>query len=157
MDPLNAAMKNLLYPGEVVKYIPKFEHIYAITSKGRVFSEKKGRVYVTLKGEEYAATVYKELKAFNVRGYKAVCLSYKDIFTTIKKKNYYIHELLVTTFLGGYNKYFFRIRHINNKKDDNRLENLKLEFRRKDKDFIEDYKRQQRMLELLNDYSTDAK
>lgn len=153
MDPLNASMKNLLYPDEVVKYIPKFEHLYIVTNKGRVFSEKKGHVYVTLKGEKYAATVYKELKTFDVRGYKAVCLSHKDVFTTIKKRNYYIHELVVITFLGQYNKSYFKIVHINKKKDDNRLENLKLDFRRKDKDFIEKYKRQERMLALLEDYS----
>lgn len=149
MDSINTELKNLLYAGEVAKYIPGFDK-YIVTSKGRVFSAKKESVYVTLKGKRYEATMYKELKPFYVRGYKAVCLSNTDVFGKNERKNYYIHELVMIAFMGQYNKSYLKIVHINKKKSDNRLENLKLEFRKKDEAFIAKYKQQQRILAVLD-------
>lgn len=153
MTAIDSNLKSILKDGEVAKYVDGFNNKYAVTNMGRVFSAKRELTYTTLKGEKYIATIYRELKLFNVRGYKAVCLSKVDIYGVNTRKNYYVHELVFLSFYGMYNKAFFKIIHINKKKEDNRLNNLKLEFRQKDKDFIEKYKNQQKILQHLKDYS----
>lgn len=143
MTLLSSNLKYILDEGEVAKYIYGHDE-YIVTNKGRVFSAKKTNQYVTLKGKVYKATTYRELKAFNIRGYKAVCLSIKNEFGQSKGKNCYIHDLVILGFYGYYDRQYLKIIHKNRKKDDNRLENLKLSFRKKDKEFIEEYEEQER-------------
>ena len=139
-------LKLFLNPDETVRYIKNFND-YIITSEGRVFSSKKRVRTTTLDGKVYEAIIYKELKPTLVRGYKTVNLSNKYI-----RKKCYIHELVFIAFIGEFNKYYFKIRHINGDKLDNGPDNLKLEFRKKDKKFIEKYEYQQRISECLNEY-----
>lgn len=139
--------KNLqlfLQPNESVKPIEGFED-YLITSTGRVLSTKKRVKTTTLDNKTYEAIIYKDLKTTLIRGYKTITLSHKK-----KRKNCYIHELVFKTFIGEYDKYYFKIVHINKNKLDNNLENLKLEFRKKDQKFIDKYVYQNKILNCLN-------
>lgn len=126
-------LKMYLRDGETAKSINGFND-YIVTSDGRIFSTKKRVQACTLDGKVYEVIIYRELKATPVRGYKTVTLSNKK-----NRKNYYIHELVFNTFMGGYDKSYFKICHINGDKNDNSLDNLKLEFRKKDKKFIDRY------------------
>ena len=138
--------KLYLYPNETAKAVEGFED-YLVTDTGRVLSTKKRVRTTTLEGKTYEAIIYRELKATLVRGYKTVTLSDKK-----KRKNCYIHELVFKTFIGEYDKCYFKIKHINQDKLDNSLENLKLEFRKKDSKFIEKYVYQNKILDCLNEY-----
>lgn len=140
--------KNLqlfLQPNESAKQIEGFDYI--ITSTGRCLSMKKRVRTTTLNNKTYECIIYKELKTSIVRGYKTVNLSNKAI-----RKKFYIHELVFNAFLGQFDKAYFRINHINGDKLDNRLENLKLEFRRKDQQFIDKYVYQSKLIRCLNEY-----
>lgn len=139
-------LKLALYPGETVRPIEGFEG-YLVTSTGRVLSAKKKVTTTTLDNKTYECIIYKELKTSIVRGYKTVNLS-----SNKTRKKFYVHELVLNNFLGQFDKAYFKIRHINNDKLDNRLENLKLEFRRKDQKFIDKYVYQSKLLRCLNDY-----
>lgn len=139
-------LKLVLYPGETVKPIEGFEG-YLVTSTGRVLSAKKKVTTTTLDNKVYECIIYKELKTSIVRGYKTVNLS-----SNKTRKKFYVHELVLNNFLGQFDKAYFKIRHINNDKLDNRLENLKLEFRRKDQKFIDKYVYQSKLLRCLNEY-----
>ena len=139
--------KNLqlfLKPNESAKIIEGFED-YLITSTGRVLSTKKRVKTTTLDNKVYQAIIYKELKVGIIQGYKTVNLSHKK-----KYKKFYIHELVFKNFIGEYDKYYFRIKHINGDKLDNNLDNLKLEFRKKDSKFIDKYVYQSKILNCLN-------
>lgn len=139
--------KNLqlfLQPNESAKIIEGFED-YLITSTGRVLSTKKRVKTTTLDNQVYQAIIYKELKVGIIQGYKTVNLSNKK-----KYKKFYIHELVFKNFIGEYDKYYFRIKHINGDKLDNNLDNLKLEFRKKDSKFIDKYVYQSKILNCLN-------
>lgn len=139
-------LKLFLGAGETVRPVKDFKD-YIITSEGRVFSTKKKVQTTTLNNKTYEAIIYKELKTSTVRGYKTVNLSNKGI-----RKKCYIHELVFDAFLGEYSKYYFKIKHINGDKLDNRLDNLSLEFRRKDQSFINKYTYQNNILRCLSDY-----
>lgn len=67
------------------------------------------------------------------------------------RKKFYIHELVWITFMGDYAKHYFKIKHINKNKLDNRLNNLALEFRKKDKKFIDKYVYQSKLLRCFNE------
>lgn len=139
--------KNLqlfLQPNESAKQIEGFED-YLITNTGRVLSMKKRVKTTTLDNKTYEAIIYKELKTTLIRGYKTITLSHKK-----KRKNCYIHELVFKTFIGEYDKCYFKIKHINQDKLDNNLDNLKLEFRKKDQKFIDKYVYQNKILNCLN-------
>lgn len=139
--------KNLqlfLQPNESVKQIEGFED-YLVTDTGRVLSTKKRVRTTTLDNKTYEAIIYRELKTTLIRGYKTITLSNKK-----NRKNCYIHELVFKTFIGEYDKCYFKIKHINQDKLDNRLENLKLEFRKKDQKFIDRYVYQNKILNCLN-------
>ena len=141
-------LKRFLYPNETAKRIKDFED-YFITDTGRVLSTKKRIKTTTLEGQTYEAIIYRELKTSLMNGYKTVTLSDKK-----RRKNCYIHELVFNAFYEGvHDKYYFRIKHINGDKLDNNLENLKLEFRKKDQKFIDKYVYQNKILRNLKDYS----
>lgn len=139
-------LKLYLNEGETVKTINGFED-YIVTSEGRIFSAKKRVQTTTLDGKVYQAIIYKELKTTLVQGYKTVTLSNRK-----KRKNCYIHELVFKSFFGEFDKSYFKIRHTNGDKLDNSLDNLKLEFRKKDKKFIDRYVYQTSILNCLNEY-----
>lgn len=136
-----------LLEGERATLILGYEDYY-ITSYGRVFSAKKKVNYQTLNGVQYQAIVYKELNQMNIKGYKVVSLSRRKEGS----KKFYIHDLVYRNFVGDFNKHYFQIKHINKKKEDNNLDNLALEFRKKDSKFIEKYFYQQKLLNCLNEY-----
>lgn len=146
-DLVKESLNSYLLPGEKAKAILGYED-YFITSKGRVFSSKTSIHYKTLNNTKYGCVIWKELKPFLAKGYYRVTLSNKKM-----KKNCYIHDLVFTQFVGEYSKYYFRIKHINKKKLDNRLENLTLEFRRKDREFLDEYEYHKKFISHLNDYS----
>lgn len=139
-------LKLVLYPGETVKPIEGFEG-YLVTSTGRVLSTKKRVHTTTLEGKVYECILYKELKTSIIRGYKTVNLSNKKT-----RKKFYVHELVLNNFLGQFDKAYFKIKHVNGDKLDNRLENLALEFRKKDQKFIDKYVYQNKLLRCLNEY-----
>lgn len=139
-------LKLVLYPGETVKPIEGFEG-YLVTSTGRVLSAKKKVTTTTLDNKVYECILYRELKTSIVRGYKTVNLS-----SNKTRKKCYVHELVLNNFLGQFDKAYFKIKHINGDKLDNRLENLALEFRKKDQKFIDKYVYQNKLLRCLNDY-----
>lgn len=141
---IDTNLRLFLEPGETAKEVEGFED-YLVTSTGRVLSTKKRVKTTTLEGKVYEAIIYRELKTTLVRGYKTVTLSAKN-----RRKNCYVHELVFKAFIGEYDKCYFKIRHINGDKLDNRLENLKLEFRKKDQKFIDRYVYQSKILNCLN-------
>lgn len=91
---------------------------YSITTDGRVFSHKKpgGRGVGKIVDYSYA----RELKAQkNKKGYLQVILEQN----TDRVRNVTIHRLVAETYIPNpFN--FETVNHINQKKDDNRLENL---------------------------------
>ena len=52
---------------------------------------------------------------------------------------FYIHDLVFTCFKSSFDSRFFNVVHKNGNTLDNRIENLRVEFIRKDKSFIEKY------------------
>lgn len=134
-----------LNEGEKAAPVLGFDDYY-ITSTGRVFSSKTKFEYQTLDKVNYGCIAWKELKPTIVRGYKTVNLSNRNV-----RKKFYIHELVWITFMGDYVKHYFKIKHINKNKLDNRLNNLALEFRKKDKKFIDKYVYQSKLLRCFNE------
>lgn len=149
-------IRTLLFKGEHYKVIEGFNQ-YIITDFGRVFSAKCTITTRTLEGLEYYAYIFKELKAsVNNRGYEVVSLVATNRVPGEKKrqvKKFLVHDLVYRSFIGNFNKGFLRIKHLDKNKLNNNLHNLDLEFRRKDKDFIERYYYQTRLLSCLEDYS----
>lgn len=139
-------LKLFLNDNETVKPIEGFED-YLVTDTGRVLSTKKRVSTTTLDNKVYQAIIYKELKTSIVKGYKTVNLSNKGT-----RKKCYVHELVFTAFLGEFDKYYFKIIHTNGDKLDNSLDNLKLEFRKKDSKFIDKYVYQSNILSCLKEY-----
>lgn len=142
---MDTNLKLMLYEGEEARVIRDFED-YIITSQGRVLSAKKKVHTTTLNNKTFECIIYRELSTSIVRGYKTVNLSQKGI-----RKKFYIHELVFNAFVGEYMKAYFKIKHIDGDKLNNRVGNLLLEFRRKDKKFIEKYYYQTRLIHCLND------
>lgn len=136
-------IKKYLQEGEKATPVLGFEDYY-ITSTGRIFSSKCKFSYQTLERVDYGCIVWKELKPYLVRGYPTVTLTGNK-----KRGNFYIHELVFVNFFGEYDKHYFKIVHINRKKQDNRLENLKLEFRNKSQKNIDKYVLQNKILSHL--------
>lgn len=142
---MDTNLQLMLYEGEEARVIRDFED-YIITSQGRVLSAKKKVHTTTLNNKTFECIIYRELSTSIVRGYKTVNLSQKGI-----RKKFYIHELVFNTFVGEYMKAYFKIKHIDSDKLNNRVDNLLLEFRKKDKKFIEKYYYQTRLIHCLND------
>lgn len=73
---------------------------------------------------------------------KSIFRDYEYIELLNDKKQlhkFYIHYLVFVLFKGSFDKQFFRIVHKNGDTFDNRAENLKIQFRRKSRRFIEQY------------------
>lgn len=88
-----------------MKSINGYQGQYSITKDGRVFSHKRNRF----------------LNPTNLKGYKRVKL--RDSNNNQKVNNKLVHRLVAETYLENpYNK--LEVNHINNKRDDNRVENL---------------------------------
>lgn len=149
-------IQKLLFEGEVYKVVEAYNQ-YIVTNYGRVFSAKRTVTTRTLEGLEYYAYRFKELKAsINNRGYEVVSLVATKKRAGEKKrdvKKFLVHDLVFRSFVGDFNKAFFRIKHLDGNKLNNNLHNLDLEFRRKDKDFRDKYYYQVRLLEHLKHYS----
>lgn len=143
---MDSNLRLFLNEGETVKPIEGFSG-YLVTSTGRVLSAKKKVTTTTLDNKTYECIIYKELKTSIVRGYKTVNLS-----SNKTRKKFYVHELVLNNFLGQFDKAYFKIKHVNGDKLDNRLENLALEFRKKDQKFIDKYVYQNKLLRCLNEY-----
>lgn len=146
-------MKNLskiLYYGEEVKPVKEFDN-YWVSNLGRVFSSKKRVTYRTLNGLEYECIIWKELKPFYTHQYKSVTLVSKGK----KRKNVYIHNLIYESFIGSYDKHYFRIVYRDKDAENCILDNLKLEFRNKSRENILKYNKQMTILNDLIDHSGD--
>ena len=65
---------------------------------------------------------------------------YVEILNSRKQmQTFCVHDLVFVLFKSYFDRRFFRVVHRNRDTLDNRVENLKIEFRRKDKKFIERY------------------
>ena len=135
-----------LKEGEEATEIINYEDYY-ITSFGRVFSSKTKFTYETLDKIDYGCIVWKELKPFYTGRYKTVTLVSKG-----NRKNILIHKLVYEAFLGSYSKHYFKIVFKDGDPENCNVNNLRLEFKNKSKRTLENYQRQQRLQELLNNY-----
>lgn len=88
-----------------MKDIPGYEGLYAITRDGKVWSYLSNKWLATNKRS---------------KGYVKVALHINN-----KTKHHYIHRLVYITYVGEIPK-GMEINHINEQRDDNRLENLQL-------------------------------
>lgn len=138
-------LKKLLYYGEEVKPVLGFTNYY-VSNLGRVFSAKKQVNYKTLGGIEYNCVIWRELKAFYTHQYKTVTLVDKGK----KRKNIYVHKLIYETFIGDYDKQYFKIIYKDNDTENCTLDNLKLDFRNKSRAALLKYTKQKAILESLN-------
>lgn len=140
------SLKKLLYYGETVKPVRSFDN-YWVTNLGRVFSSKKRVSYRTLNGINYECIIWKELKPFYTHQYKSVTLVSKGK----KRKNCYIHNLIYESFIGSYDKHYFKIIYLDKDPENCTLENLKLDFRNKSRQNLLKYNRQKHLLDALQD------
>lgn len=153
MNITESCMKNLrqktikryLKEGEDAIPIVNYDDYY-ITSFGRVFSSKITFEYTTLENIDYGCIVWKELKPFYCHQYKSVSLSKKGV----GKKNFYIHKLVYENFYGPYNTYWWKIYFKNGDVSNCSRDNLGLRFKFKSQKKIEQYKKQQRILQVLD-------
>lgn len=130
--------------GEKAVPITGYEDYFA-TTKGRIFSSKINFSYKTLENEEYVCIVWKELKPYNCHQYKAVSLSKKGV----GKKNFYVHKLVYESFYGFYDTTWWKIYFRDMNTHNCVARNLGLRFRYKSKKKLEEYQRQQRILQVL--------
>lgn len=111
-------MENLNYEKEIWKDIPNYEGLYQASNLGRVKSLERFR-----KGKNGSLVPVKEkiLKSSMLNsGYYQVGLTKQSIL-----KFYLVHRLVWEAFNGSISEEY-EINHINEKKFDNRLENLNL-------------------------------
>ena len=141
-------IKKQLQEGEKAVTVLGYEDYY-VTNFGRVFSAKKKFTHETLNNVVYGCVAWKELKPFYTHRYKTVTLVKKG-----KKKNVYIHTLVYEQFKGVYDKHYFKVVFKNKDMEDCNIDNLELEFKNKSKRNIENYKKQQSILDALNIYDT---
>ena len=87
----------------MMKDIPGYENLYAVTDDGRVWSYRSGIFLKPAKDKD---------------GYYKVTFSINDI-----RRTYSIHRLMAYTYLPDYNEEL-QVNHKNEIKGDNRLENL---------------------------------
>ena len=132
-------LKQMLYYGETVKPVVDFNGYY-VSNLGRVFSGKKEVSYRTLEGIEYSCTIWKELKPFYTHQYKTVTLVQKGK----KRKNIYIHKLIYESFIGLYDKHYFKIIYLDRNPENCTLDNLKLDFKNKSRKNLLKYNKQKR-------------
>lgn len=142
-------LKNYLYYGEKVRPVKGFNN-YFVTDLGRVFSSKKQVTYKTLEGVEYTCIIWKELKSFYTHQYKTVTLVDKGK----KRKNIYIHKLIYESFIGDYNKQYFKIIYKDKDTENCTLDNLKLDFINKTRANLLKYQKQKHLLEALRETGT---
>lgn len=95
----------------MIKEIPKFSG-YFVDSDGNVYSNVK-------KHNQQKSDKKRLLKSWNAFGYRAIY-----IFRNKKCYKKFVHSLVLETFVGERPK-GQQCRHLNGKRDDNRLENLK--------------------------------
>lgn len=139
-----ATISRYLKEGEKAVPVINFDDYY-VTSFGRVFSSKTKFDYQTLDKIDYGCIVWKELKPFYTHRYKTVTLIQDK-----KRKNIPVHKLVYEAFLGSYNQHYFKIVFKDDNPENCNVNNLRLEFRNKSKKTLENYQRQQRLLELLS-------
>ncbi|WP_455543856.1 hypothetical protein [Intestinibacter sp.] len=139
-------LQSLLYYGEEVRPVQEFSN-YWITNLGRVFSSKKRVNYKTLQGVEYECIIWKELKIFYLNGkYKAVTLTEKGN----KRKNVYIAQLVYETFIGKYDKHFYKVCYKDRDTENCNLSNLYLDIRNKTRANLLKYTKQKALLKALS-------
>ena len=95
-----------------IKGIPNFSNYYADTN-GNIYSKRVRKSKNKLSNKLY------KLKLCNLCGYLIVVL-YKNC----KRNQFYVHRLILKTFVGNCPQYMESC-HNNNDKQDNRLENLR--------------------------------
>jgi predicted N-acyltransferase len=88
-----------------LRYISGYKGQYSASKDGKIFSHKRNRF----------------LNPVNLKGYKRVKL--RDFNNNQKVSNKLVHRLIAETFLDNPNNKL-EVNHINNKRDDNRIENL---------------------------------
>ena len=111
-------MENLNFEKEIWKDIKGFEGLYQVSNLGRVKSLERFR-----KGKNSSLASVKEkiLKSYMLNsGYYIIGLTKQSIL-----KTYLIHRLVWEAFNGSISE-GYEINHLNEKKFDNRLENLNL-------------------------------
>ena len=111
-------MENLNFEKEIWKDIPNYEGLYQVSNLGRVKSLERFR-----KGKNGSLASVKEkiLKSSMLNsGYYIIGLTKQSIL-----KFYYVHRLVWESFNGSISE-GYEINHLNEKKFDNRLENLNL-------------------------------
>lgn len=137
-------IKRYLKEDEVAIPIAGYEDYY-ITSLGRVFSSKTTFEYETLERIPYGCIVWKELKPFFCHQYFSISLSKKGS----GKKNFYLHKLVYENFYGSYDTAYWKIYFRDGNVENCSKDNLGLRFRYKSKKKLEEYQRQQRILQVL--------
>lgn len=137
-------IKGYLYEEEIAVPVINNDDYY-VTSYGRVFSAKIRFTYTTLRNVDYCCIVWKELKPFYCHQYFSVSLSKKGS----GKKNIYLHKLVYESFYGEYDTHWFKICFRDGDVGNCNKDNLALKFKYKSKKKLEEYQRQQRILQIL--------
>ena len=104
---------------------------FIITSEGRIF-EKKGEFEGDIIEQDY----FKHVDTYIFQNTYEYAIIY-DFENNLHK--FYMHDLVFVCFKGAFDSRFFRVIHKNGDTLDNRVENLRVEFIRKNRSFIEKY------------------
>ena len=96
---------------------------YAVTDEGRVLSywTRAGNRYVIGAEPHELADFDRKLRDGSPSGYRSVCLRRDGK----RRRNYYVHELVLLAFVGARPTLDHEACHGNGKRDDNRLTNLR--------------------------------
>lgn len=120
------------------KYLEKNEYYTIIDYNENLILTSHGRIFKKIdknnddKTEQYD---FIEIQKCILGDYEYVeILNFKKQIQKI-----FVHDLVFVSFKNYFDKRFFRIIHKNGNTLDNRVENLKIQFRRKDEKFIERY------------------